>query len=55
MVIGLLTLLFIAFCFQFCFIRDTDRPGAYEQEHATQLYSCHGVFIERFIFRSNLL
>ena len=29
--------------------------GAYEQEHATQLYSCHGVFIDRFIFRSNLL
>ena len=23
--------------------------------HATQLYSCHGVFIDRFIFRSNLL
>ena len=30
-------------------------PGAYEQEHATQLYFCHGVFIARFIFRSNLL
>ena len=29
--------------------------GAYEQEHATQLYSGHGVFIERFIFRTNLL
>ena len=27
--------------------------GAYEQEHATPLYSCHGVFIDRFIFRSN--
>ena len=25
--------------------------GAYEQEHATPLYSCHGVFIDRFIFR----
>ena len=30
-------------------------PGAYEQEHATPLYFCHGVFIDRFIFRSNLL
>ena len=29
-------------------------PGAYEQEHAP-LYFCHGVFIDRFIFRSNLL
>ena len=27
--------------------------GADEQEHATPLYSCHGVFIDRFIFRSN--
>ena len=24
--------------------------GAYEQEHATPLYFCHGVFIDRFIF-----
>ena len=31
------------------------QPGAYEQEHATQLYFCHDVFIDRFIFRSNLL
>ena len=31
------------------------KVGAYEQEHATQLYFCHGVFIDRFIFRSNLL
>ena len=23
----------------------------YELEHATPLYSCHGVFIDRFIFR----
>ena len=30
-------------------------PGAYELEHATPLHSCHGVFIDRFIFRSNLL
>ena len=29
--------------------------GAYEQEHATQLYFCYGVFIDRFIFRWNLL
>ena len=29
--------------------------GAYEQEHATPLYFCHGVFIDRFIFKSNLL
>ena len=28
--------------------------GAYEQEHATPLYFCHGVFIDRFIFGSNL-
>ena len=27
--------------------------GAYEQEHATALYFCHGVFIHRFIFKSN--
>ena len=31
------------------------RPGAYEQEHATPLYFCQGVFIDRFAFRSNLL
>ena len=31
------------------------RSGAYEQEHATPLYFCHGVFKDRFIFRSNLL
>ena len=31
------------------------KSGAYEQEHATPLYFCHGVFIDRFIFRSNLL
>ena len=29
--------------------------GAYEQEHATPLYFCHGVFIDRFIFKSNRL
>ena len=29
--------------------------GAYEKEHATPLYSCHGVFIDRFMFRKNLL
>ena len=28
---------------------------AYEQEHATPLYFCHGVFTDRFIFKSNLL
>ena len=33
----------------------SSKPGAYEQEHATQLYFCHGVFIYRFTFRSNLL
>ena len=27
--------------------------GAYELEHAAPLYFCHGVFIDRFIFRSN--
>ena len=31
------------------------QTGANELEHATQLYCCHGVFIDRFIFRSNLL
>ena len=30
-------------------------PGAYEQDQATPLYFCHGVFIDRSIFRSNLL
>ena len=30
-------------------------PGAYEQEHASPLYFCHGVFIDRFIFKLNLL
>ena len=29
--------------------------GAYEEEHATSLYFCNGVFIDRFIFKSNLL
>ena len=29
--------------------------GAYEQEHATPLYFCLSVFIDRFIFKSNLL
>ena len=29
-------------------------PGAYEQEHATPLYFYHSVFIDRFIFKSNL-
>ena len=29
--------------------------GAYEQEHATPLYFCHGVFINWFTFGSNLL
>ena len=29
--------------------------SAYEQEHATPLYFCHGVFIDRFIFKSTLL
>ena len=28
-------------------------PGADEYGDATPLYSCHGVFIDRFIFRSN--
>ena len=28
-------------------------PGAYEKEHATPLYFCYGIFIDRFIFRSN--
>ena len=27
--------------------------GADEWEHATALYSCHGVFVDRFIFGSN--
>ena len=36
-------------------VRKNSTTGAYEQEHATPLYSCHGVFIDRFIFRSNLL
>ena len=31
------------------------KPGAYEEEHATSLYFCHGVFIDRFIFKLNLL
>ena len=31
------------------------KPGAYEQEKATPLYFCHGIFIDRFIFKSNLL
>ena len=31
------------------------QTGAYELEHATLLYCCHGVFLDRFIFRSNLL
>ena len=31
------------------------RARAYEQELATPLYFCHGVFIDRFIFRSSLL
>ena len=35
--------------------KDKARSGAYEQEHATPLYFCHGVFIDRFIFKSNLL
>ena len=26
-------------------------PGAYEQEHATPSYFCHGSFIDRFIFK----
>ena len=29
--------------------------GAHEQENASRLYFCHGVFIDRFIFRWNLL
>ena len=29
--------------------------GAYEQEHATSIYFCHGVFIDLFIFKSNVL
>ena len=33
----------------------TARSGVYELEHATPLHSCHVVFIDRFIFRSNLL
>ena len=31
------------------------KSGAYDQEHATPLYFCHGVFIDRFIFKSHLL
>ena len=31
------------------------RSGADEQEHATPLYFCNGVFIDRFMFKSNLL
>ena len=31
------------------------KPGAYEQEHATPLYFCHDISIDRFIFKSNLL
>ena len=30
-------------------------PGAYEQEHATPQYFCRSIFIDRCIFRSNLL
>ena len=33
----------------------SSETGAYEQEHATSLYFCHGVFIDRFIFKSSLL
>ena len=38
----------------FCVVLSFDlvQPGAYEQEHATPLHFCHGVFIHRFIFRS---
>ena len=36
-------------------VRDQLESGGYEQEYATSLYFCHGVFIDRFIFRSNLL
>ena len=35
--------------------KDEVESGAYEQEHATPLYFCQGVFINRFIFKSNLL
>ena len=28
-------------------------PRTDDQQHETPLYSCHGVFIDRFIFRSN--
>ena len=35
-------------------IRGTDKAlGADEWENGTQLYSCHSVFIDRFIFRLN--
>ena len=34
-------------------LRNKLYAGAYELEHATPLYFCHGVFIDRFIFRSN--
>ena len=31
----------------------TLKPGTDEYKHATPLYSCNGVFIDRFIFGSN--
>ena len=37
-----------------CFTIYKLTAGAYEQEHATPLYFCHGVFIDRFIFRPTL-
>ena len=38
-----------------CVLKHFTFTEAYEQEHATPLYFCHGVFIDRFIFSSNLL
>ena len=41
-----------AACFRVA-LRNKLYAGAYELEHAIPLYFCHGVFIDRFIFRSN--
>ena len=42
-------------CPSLIFSSDNISSGANELEHATPLYSCHGVFIDRFIFREGLL
>ena len=41
--------------YNFCHFWRCILAGAYKQEQATPLYFCHGVFIDRFIFRTNLL